>query len=74
MISHHSASLEAVNSSIGTPRSAARSMILSSMSVMLETYVTSRPLNRRYRRSTSNTSENRPCPRWGTPSTVGPHT
>ncbi len=37
MISHHRVSLAAVNSSIGTPRSAARSMILSSMSVMLET-------------------------------------
>ena len=37
MISHHRASLAAVNSAMGTPWAAARSMILSSMSVMLET-------------------------------------
>ena len=37
MISHHRASLTAVNSSMGTPAAAAPSMILSSMSVMLDT-------------------------------------
>ena len=37
MISHHRASLTAVNSSMGMPAAAAPSMILSSMSVMLDT-------------------------------------
>ena len=56
------------------PSTSARAMILSSMSVTLETKRTSRPDQVRYRRRTSHATLKRPWPRWGSSYTVGPHT
>ena len=54
----------AVRTSTGSPFSCARLMILSSMSVMLRTYVTASPLARSHRRTTSNATMTRAWPRW----------
>jgi hypothetical protein len=63
-----------VIASIGSLRSRARSMILSSMSVMLRTYLTSKPVARSQRTTMSNVVKVRALPMWMKSYTVGPQT
>src|SRR5699024_6317593 len=58
----------------GAPASADFTRILSSMSVTLRTWVTSRPLRSSQRTSTSKATKVRRWPRWGAPCVVGPQT
>ncbi|MEZ5217917.1 MAG: hypothetical protein R2715_15335 [Ilumatobacteraceae bacterium] len=60
---HQIASHLVVMSCHGRPSRVARSMILSSMSVMFETCRTVSPVHSRYRRNVSYTSVARPWPR-----------
>ena len=57
-----------------SPFSSARRMILSSMSVMLRTKVTARPLARSQRCTTSKATMERACPTWHRSYTVMPQT
>ena len=58
-------SKRADNSGSVVPASAARAMMLSSMSVMLDTAHTSHPDQRRYRTRMSKARVERAWPRWG---------